>query len=114
MILAFFKSRIMTQIPNLLLKIVSAIIFVLLIVFTHYLLIPKNIFFLFVKLVFIIPTIALIVNLVNLIPKKILYQVSKLFAVLAMAVLLVVSYLSSKRNPDNVSELYTDFTWLIN
>ena len=31
-----------------------------------------------------------------------------------MAVLLVVSYLSSKRKPDNVSELYTDFTWLIN
>ena len=104
----------MTQIPNLLLKIVSAIIFVLLIVFTYYLLVPKNIFFLFVKLIFIIPTIALIVNLVNLIPKKILYQVSKLFAVLAMAVLLVVSYLSSKRKPDNVSELYTDFTWLIN
>ena len=68
----------MTQIPNLLLKIVSAIIFVLLIVFTYYLLVPKNIFFLFVKLIFIIPTIALIVNLVNLIPKKILHQVSKL------------------------------------
>ena len=31
-----------------------------------------------------------------------------------MGVLLVVSYLSSKRKPDNVSELYTDFTWLIN
>ena len=62
----------MTQIPNLLLKIVSAIIFVLLIVFTYYLLIPKNIFFLFVKLIFIIPTIALIVNLVNLIPKNII------------------------------------------
>ena len=104
----------MTQIPNILLKIVSAIIFVLLIVFTYYLLLPKNIFFLFVKLIFIIPTIALIVNLVNLIPKQILYQVSKIFAVLAMAVLLVVSYLSSKRKPDNVSELYTDFTWLIN
>jgi hypothetical protein len=104
----------MTQIPNILLKIVSAIIFVLLIVFTYYSLLPKNIFFLFVKLIFIIPTIALIVNLVNLIPKHILYQVSKIFAVLAMGVLLVVSYLSSKRKPDNVSELYTDFTWLIN
>ena len=104
----------MNEIPNLFLKIISAVIFVLLIVFTYYLLIPKNIFFLFLKLIFIIPTVMLIVNLANLIPKNLFYQISKIIALIAMAALIVVSYLSSKRKPDNVSELYTDFTWLIN
>ena len=58
------------KISNLFIKIASSIIFVLLIVSTHYLLIPKNIFLLFLKLIFIIPTIMFIVNLVNLIPKN--------------------------------------------
>jgi hypothetical protein len=104
----------MNNISNLFIKIASSIIFVLLIVSTHYLLIPKNIFFLFLKLIFIIPTIMFIVNLVNLIPKNLFYQISKILAAIAMVALIVVSYLSSKRKPDNVSELYTDFSWLIN
>ena len=104
----------MNNISNLFLKIASSVIFVLLIVSTYYLLIPKNIFFLFLKFIFIIPTITLLVNLLNIIPKNLLYQLSKIFAVIVMIALIVVSYLSSKRKPDNVSELYTDFTWLIN
>ena len=104
----------MNNISYPILKFSSAIIFVLLIISTYYLLIPKNIFFLFLKLIFLIPTIILIVNLVNLVPKNLFYLLSKIFAFLGMVVLLVVSYNSSKRKPDDVSELYTDFTWLIN
>ena len=104
----------MNNISYPILKISSVIIFVLLIISTYYLLIPKNIFFLFLKLFFLIPTISLIVNLVNLVPKNLFYLLSKIFAFLGMVVLLVVSYNSSKRKPDDVSELYTDFTWLIN
>ena len=104
----------MNNISNLLLKIASFVIFVLLIVCTYYLLLPKNIFYLFLKLLFIIPTISLIVNILNLIPKNLFYLFSKIFAVIALVVLVIVSYLSSKRKPDNVSELYTEFTWLIN
>ena len=104
----------MNNISYPILKISSAIIFILLIISTYYLLIPKNIFFLFLKLIFLIPTIILIVNLVNLVPKNLFYLLSKIFAFLGMVALLVVSYNSSKRKPDDVSELYTDFTWLIN
>ena len=104
----------MNNISYPILKISSAIIFILLIISTYYLLIPKNIFFLFLKLIFLIPTISLIVNLVNLVPKNLFYLLSKIFAFLGMVALLVVSYNSSKRKPDDVSELYTDFTWLIN
>ena len=104
----------MNSISYPILKFSSAIIFVLLIISTYYLLIPKNIFFLFLKLIFLIPTIILIVNLVNLVPKNLFYLLSKIFAFLGMVALLVVSYNSSKRKPDDVSELYTDFSWLIN
>ena len=89
----------MNNISNLFLKVASSFIFVLLIVLTYYLLIPKNIFFLFLKFIFIIPTITLLVNLLNLIPKNLLYQLSKIFAVVVMVALIVVSYLSSKRGP---------------
>ena len=46
--------------------------------------------------------------------KKISKNLIYLFYLILFGVLIVVSYNSSKRKPDNVSELYTDFTWLIN
>ena len=44
------------------------------------------------------------------IPKNIIY----LLYLILFGFLIVVSYNSSKRKPDSVSELYTDFSWLIN
>ena len=49
-------------------------------------------------------------NLMKKISKNIIY----VFYLILFGVLIVVSYNSSKRKPDNVSELYTDFSWLIN
>ena len=52
----------------------------------------------------------LVKNLMKKISKNIIYF---LYLIL-FGVLIVVSYNSSKRKPDSVSELYTDFSWLIN
>ena len=104
----------MSKISNLNIKVASIVIFVGLIIATNNLIIPKNILFLFLKLLFLIPSVALIVNLVNIIPKNILYLSSKIIGVAGLVLLIVVSYLSSKRKPDNVNELYNDFSWLIN
>ena len=46
--------------------------------------------------------------------KKISKNLIYLFYLILFGILIVVSYNSSKRKPDSVSELYTDFTWLIN
>ena len=104
----------MEKISNLNIKILSLIIFTGLIVATHNLIIPKNILFLFLKLLFLIPSVALIVNLANSIPKNLLYLVSKIVGGIGLVALIVISYNASKRKPDSVDELYTDFTWLIN
>ena len=104
----------MNKISNLNIKILSLIIFTALIVATHNLIIPKNFLFLFLKLLFLIPSIALVINLANSIPKNLLYLVSKIFGAFGLVVLIVISYNASKRKPDSVNELYTDFTWLIN
>ena len=104
----------MSKISNLNIKVASIVIFVGLIIATNNLIIPKNILFLFLKLIFLIPSVALVVNLINIIPKNILYLSSKIIGVVGLFALIVVSYLSSKRKPDNVNELYNDFSWLIN
>lgn len=104
----------MNKISNLNIKILSFIIFTGLIVATHNLIIPKNFLFLFLKLLFLIPSIALVINLANSIPKNLLYLVSKIVGAFGLVVLIVISYNASKRKPDSVNELYTDFTWLIN
>ena len=52
----------------------------------------------------------LVKNLMKKISKNIIYF---LYLIL-FGVLIIVSYNSSKRKPDSVSELYTDFSWLIN
>ena len=96
----------MNKIYNLNLKIISAIIFVGLIVATYNLIIPKNIFYLFLKLVFFIPSVSLAVNIVNAIPKNLLSLLSKIFGVVSLITLIIVSYLSSKRKPDNFGELF--------
>jgi len=46
--------------------------------------------------------------------KKISKNIIYLFYLVLFGILIVVSYNSSKRKPDSVSELYTDFSWLIN
>jgi hypothetical protein len=60
----------MNKIANFNIKITSIIIFIGLIIATHNLIIPKNIIFLFLKFVFLIPSVALLVNVANIIPKK--------------------------------------------
>ena len=74
----------MNKISNLNIKLISFIIFISLIIFTHNLIIPKNIFYLFLKLVFIIPSIALVVNLVNLISKKLLHLILKILGAMIL------------------------------
>jgi glycine betaine/proline transport system permease protein len=96
----------MNKISNLNLKIISAIIFVGLIVATYNLIIPKNIFYLFLKLVFFIPSVSLAVNIVNAIPKNLLSLLSKILGAVSLIILIIVSYLSSKRKPDNFGELF--------
>jgi len=96
----------MNKIPNLNLKIISAIAFVGLIIATHNLIIPKNILYLFLKLVFFIPSVSLVVNIANVIPKNLLSLLSKIFGAVALIILVIVSYLSSKRKPDNLGELF--------
>jgi hypothetical protein len=104
----------MNKIANLNIKIISIIIFIGLIIATHNLFIPKNTIFLFLKLVFLIPSVALVVNIANIIPKNLLYLFSKIIGGIGLVILIVVSYNASKRKPDSINELYTDFTWLIN
>ena len=96
----------MNKISNLNLKIISAIIFSVLIFATHNLLIPKNIFYLFLKLLFFIPSVLLTINIANVIPKKLLSLLSKIFGASALVILIIVSYFSSKRKPDNIGELF--------
>ena len=96
----------MNKISNLNIKLFSFIIFFSLIIFTHNLIIPKNIFYLFLKLVFIIPSVALVVNLINLIPKKLFHLILKILGAMILITLIIVSYLSSKRKPDNFLELF--------
>mgnify|MGYP001208988805 CR=1 FL=1 len=45
--------------------------------------------------------------------KKISKNIIYLFYLILFGVLIIVSYNSSKRKPDSVSELYTDFSWFI-
>ena len=96
----------MNTISNLNLKIISAIIFVGLILATYNLIIPKNIFYLFLKLVFFIPSVSLAVNIINAIPKNLLSLLSKIFGAVSLIILIIISYLSSKRKPDNFGELF--------
>ena len=96
----------MNKISNLNIKLISIIIFIALIFATHNLIIPKNIFYLFLKLIFLIPSVALIVNLANIIPKNLLSLFSKIFGAIALTTLIIISYLSSKRKPDNFGELF--------
>ena len=96
----------MKKISNLNIKLISFIIFVSLITATYYLIIPKNIFYLFLKLLFLVPSIALIVNIANIIPKKLLHLLSKIIGAIALTTLIIISYLSSKRKPDNFGELF--------
>ena len=96
----------MNKISNLNIKLISFIIFVSLIIATYYLIIPKNIFYLFLKLFFFVPSIALIVNIANIIPKKLLHLLSKIFGAIVLTTLIIISYLSSKRKPDNFGELF--------
>ena len=86
----------MNKISNLNIKILSLIIFTALIVATHNLIIPKNFLFLFLKLLFLIPSIALVINLANSIPKNLLYFVSKIVGAFGLVVLIVISYNASK------------------
>ena len=46
--------------------------------------------------------------------KKISKNIIYLFYLLLLGILVIESHNSSKRKPDSVSELYTDFSWLIN
>ena len=94
----------MEKISNLNIKILSLIIFTGLIVATHNLIIPKNILFLFLKLLFLIPSVALVVNLANSIPKNLLYLVSKIVGGIGLVALIVMSYNDSKRKPESVAE----------
>jgi len=96
----------MNKVSNLNIKLISFIIFVSLIIATYYLIIPKNIFYLFLKLFFLVPSIALIVNIANIIPKKLLHLLSKIIGAIALTTLIIISYLSSKRKPDNFGELF--------
>mgnify|MGYP001088877616 FL=1 len=96
----------MNKIANFNIKVASVLIFIGLIVATHNLIIPKNIFYLFLKLIFLIPSVALIVNIANIIPKHTLLFFSKVFGAIALITLIIISYLSSKRKPDNFSDLF--------
>ena len=96
----------MDKISNLNIKLISIIIFISLIFATHNLIIPKSFFYLFLKLIFFIPSVALIVNIANIIPKNLLFLFSKIFGVVALTTLIIVSYLSSKRKPDNFGDLF--------
>ena len=96
----------MNKISNLNIKLISIIIFVSLIAATHNLIIPKNIFYLFLKLVFLVPSVALIVNISNIIPKHLFHLLSKIFGAIILIALIIISYFSSKRKPDNFSELF--------
>lgn len=96
----------MNKISNLNIKLISIIIFISLIFATHNLIIPKNIFYLFLKLIFFIPSVALIVNIANIIPKHLLFLFSKIFGAVALTTLIIISYLSSKRKPDNFGDLF--------
>ena len=96
----------MNKISNLPIKLISIIVFISLIVATYNLLIPKNIFLLFLKFIFLIPSVALIANVANIIPKNVLHLLLKIFGAIALIVLIIISYLSSKRKPDNLSELF--------
>ena len=104
----------MNKIANFNIKIISTIVFIGLIIATHNLIIPKNIIFLFLKFIFLIPSVALLVNVINIIPKNLLHLFSKIIGAMGLLVLIVISYNASKRKPDSFNELYTDFTWLIN
>jgi len=95
----------MIKIPNLKLKIISSIVFFGLIIATHNLIIPKNIYLLFLKLFFFIPTVSLIINIANIIPRNLLHLLLKILSGITLIILIIVSYLSSKRKPDSVSEL---------
>ena len=53
-----------------------------------------------------IPSIALIINLANIIPKNLLHLLSKIFGVITLITLIIISYLSSKRKPDTFGELF--------
>ena len=88
----------MKKITHLNLKVISFIIFFGLIVATNNLIIPKNIFYLFLKLFLLIPTVALIINIFNLIPKNLLSPLLKILGILALIVLIIIIYLSSKRS----------------
>ena len=96
----------MNKIANVNIKVASILIFIGLIVATHNLIIPKNIFYLFLKLIFLIPSVALIVNIANIIPKHTLLFFSKVFGAIVFITLIIISYLSSKRKPDNFSDLF--------
>ena len=96
----------MNKISNLNIKLISIVFFVALVVATHNLLIPKNIFYLSLKLFFLIPSIALIINIANLISKKLLHLLLKIFGAVALTALIIISYHSSKRKPDNLGELF--------
>ena len=96
----------MNKIANFNIKVASILIFIGLIVATHNLIIPKNIFYLFLKLIFLIPSVALIVNIANIIPKHTLFFFSKAIGAIVLITLIIISYLSSKRKPDNFSDLF--------
>ena len=96
----------MNKIANFNIKVASVLIFIGLIVATHNLIIPKNIFYLFLKLIFLIPSVALIVNIANIIPKHTLFFFSKVIGAIVLITLIIISYLSSKRKPDNFSDLF--------
>ena len=102
----FFIGIIMNKIANFNIKVASILIFIGLIVATHNLIIPKNIFYLFLKLIFLIPSVALIVNIANIIPKHTLFFFSKVIGAIVLITLIIISYLSSKRKPDNFSDLF--------
>ena len=67
------KIILMSKISYLNIKVASIVIFAGLIIATNNLIIPKNILFLFLKLVFFIPSVALVVNLINIILKNIFH-----------------------------------------
>ena len=96
----------MNKISNLNIKVISIIIFISILFATHNLIIPKNFFYLFLKLVFLIPSVALIINLANIIPKNIFKILLKIFGATALIALIIISYFSSKRKPDKFSELF--------
>ena len=105
----------MNKISNLSIKITSSIIFLILIIATYNSIIPKNIFYLFLKLIFLIPFIALIVNIANIVPRNLLTLFSKIFGAVSLIFLIVISYLSSKRKPDSFGELFDkwDNLWVL-